>query len=152
VELSFVEGIVTRGYGVAGAGAEGTIARQLPFFKALGLDLSHCYPGTLNVSIEPGIALFVRPRHTFRWVRWSPTVPPEDFSFSPCLLRFDGRDHEAYVYYPHPETKRAHFHPASLLEILAPRVPGITYDARVGLGLNPQELVVVDWRGAPSAR
>jgi hypothetical protein len=31
----------------------GTIAMQTPFFKALGLDLSGFYVGTLNVSIAP---------------------------------------------------------------------------------------------------
>lgn len=87
-----VAGIVTRGHRVASGKAEdspypaGTIQLQKPFFKALGLDLSSCHGGTLNLSIHPYTFEMTRPRHTFRQVEWTPLHPPEDFSFSHCLL------------------------------------------------------------------
>ena len=57
----------------------GTMRMQLPFFKELGLDLSAFYPGTLNVSITPLCYRVVKPKHTFRALKWHPTEPAEDF-------------------------------------------------------------------------
>jgi len=144
-----VAGIVTRGHRVASGKAEdspypaGTIQLQKPFFKALGLDLSSCHGGTLNLSIHPYTFEMTRPRHTFRQVEWTPLHPPEDFSFSHCLLIVQKRKIPGWIYYPHPETKETHFQDPSVLEILAPYTDGIGYGDRIGIEIDPAEITLL---------
>lgn len=143
-----VNGVVVRGHGVAsGVSAEspyphGSIPMQKPFFRALGLDLSDCHDGTLNVSIAPLTFALHAPRHTFTDVAWTDIVPPETFSFSPCRVRFGRITVDGCIYYPHPETKQHHFQAPSTLEILAPLVPGITTGSAVQLYLRPDEVTI----------
>ena len=75
------------GHGVAsGRSADspypnGTIEMQRPFFKALGLDLSRCWPGTLNLSAAPLDLRLRDPDRCFPLVAWTDRHPPETFSF-----------------------------------------------------------------------
>jgi hypothetical protein len=117
---------------------------QKPFFLALGLDLSGYVEGTLNVSIAPRTFAVVSPEITFRRVEWTTLHPPEDFSFSRCRVTFRGVKVEGWVYYPHPETKIRHFQAATMIEVIAPWIAGLTYGVRVTLGLNPDEIEVRD--------
>jgi hypothetical protein len=143
-----VPGAVMRGHQVAsGAGTDspyphGSISMQLPFFKALGLELGAMHPATINVSITPLRFALLAPQYTFKAVAWTHLHPPEDFSFSACLLEHQGSQHAGWIYYPHPQTKQAHFQPASTLEILAPHISGMAYGSRVLLRLNPAEIAI----------
>lgn len=145
-----ISGVIARGYGVAsGTGEaspvpEGTITMQIRCFKERGLDLSAFHPATLNVNIEPRTLFLVRPRYTFRWVDWRPGYRPEDFSFSPCRITFGSREYDAFVYYPHPESKLGHPQPPSLVEVIAPFVQGISAGASVELELNTEEVALLD--------
>ena len=144
-----VSGTVVAGYGVASGQADdapegGTIAAQLPHFRARGLDLSHCFPGTLNVSIAPRRWAMVDPAETFAGVRWSETVPAETFSFSPCGVEAGDRQVEGFVYYPHPETKPGHFHPPTIIEILAPFIEGLHHGSPLTLLLDTHQLSLRD--------
>jgi hypothetical protein len=145
-DLVSVHGIVIQGYRVASRKSAdypyGTIEKQKPCFKALGLDLDRFFNGTLNVSIAPSTFEMVAPEFTFRQVCWTDLHPPEDFSFSACRLRFNGREYEGYVYYPHPETKKAHFESASLIEILTLPIPDIRYGDGVDIDLRADEVHV----------
>lgn len=145
-EWIVVPGIVVEGHRVASAPSTAypyaTLEKQKPYFEALGLDLSPFFLGTLNVSIAPRRWQMLRPRWTFRQVAWTDLHPPEDFSFSPCRVRFGGREVEGLVYYPHPETKIRHFQDPSLVEVLAEFIEGIQYGERVELLLHPAEIVV----------
>ena len=140
-----LRGVVCEGYGVA-SGIRcavfpgGTIAAQLPHFKERGLDLYHCFSGTLNVSVAPHVLTMVDPQFTFEAVEWSPGHPRETFSFSPCRLLFRARPAAGYIYYPHPETKPAHPHPPSLVEVLAPFIEGIAYGVGVALEVDQREV------------
>ena len=118
----------------------GTLEKQIPLFKQRGLDLERFYYGTLNVSIAPLVFEMVKPAYTFRQVAWTDLHPPEDFSFSACMLRFKGGEYAGYVYYPHPETKARHFENASLLEIITTAIPGIQYGDQVEVELNANEV------------
>ncbi|MBW4522552.1 MAG: hypothetical protein KME16_23140 [Scytolyngbya sp. HA4215-MV1] len=122
--------------------AAGTIALQLPFFRALGLDLTPFFQGTLNVTIRPCTYVMHCPAYTFRQVQWTTQHPPEDFSFSSCYVIFQELRYRGMVYYPHPETKKTHFQDRSTLEILAPLIAGITYGERLELALNPAEIAI----------
>jgi hypothetical protein len=82
----------------------------------------------------------VNPEYTFRQVAWTDLHPPEDFSFSRCMVRFNGASYAGYVYYPHPETKKRHFESASLIEIISVYIPEIRYGERVELELNADEI------------
>lgn len=122
----------------------GSIALQRPHFAARGLDLSACFDGTLNLSIAPHRFEMVAPRYTFRSVDWTPHHPPEHFSFSACQIAIADCAVDAWVYYPHPETKRTHFQDASTIEVLAPWLPSVGYGDRLILHLNPAEIAVLD--------
>lgn len=117
---------------------------QLPFFRALGLDLTSFHPATLNVSVAPRRFVLSRPSHVFRQVRWSPQVPPEDFSFVPCRVAYGREVHEGVVYYPHPETKPAHHHDPSVLEVITRFIPGIAYGAPIEVALPRECVRIID--------
>lgn len=142
-----VTGTVIRGHGVAsGAGTspypEGTVRMQKPFFEALGLDLSGFHEGTLNIDIAPLRFRLVEPEHTFRRVEWTHLHPPEDFSFSHCRILHAGREVEGWIYTPHPGTKADHFQPPTMIEVLAPFLPGIAYGDEVTLRLTRGQVEV----------
>ena len=145
-----VSGVVQQGHQIASGWAndspypKGSIAMQMPYFRALGLDLSALFKGTLNISICPATFVMQQPVYTFREVDWTAAHPPETFSFSPCQIRFKSCDYQGFVYYPHPETKQRHFQNAAILEILAPPIAGIGYGDRVKLALNPTEILIVN--------
>ena len=102
---------------------EGTIAMQQPLFAQLGLDLSDCWPGTLNLSVAPLEVQLRDPDHTFPHLHWTELHPPETFSFWRITLQ-SAADGEvpAWIYFPHPETKERHQQPRSVVEVLAPRL------------------------------
>ncbi|MDJ1173333.1 hypothetical protein [Roseofilum capinflatum] len=141
-----VDGIIQPGHQIASGSAlespypRGSIEMQTPFFKALGLDITPFFQGTLNVSIEPKTFEIVEPEFTFQQVKWIENNPPEDFSFSRCRVLFEGAKYDGLIYYPHPETKIRHFHNPSIIEILAPLIPEIRYGSRVEIEYNPLEI------------
>jgi hypothetical protein len=142
-----VKGIVIAGHRVAsgpsGDYPYGTLEKQKPFFKALGLDLESIYNGTLNVSIHPNTFEMKNPEFTFERVEWTDLHPPETFSFSRCAVLFNGKRYAGWVYYPHPETKERHFQQPSMLEILAEFIPGIQYGAAIEIELNGEEVQLI---------
>lgn len=144
-----VNGVVVQGHQVASGFSgespypKGTIEMQIPFFTALGLDLSNFFKGTLNVSIHPKKYLVKKPEYTFRNINWISNYPAEDFSFSGCRIIFKDLIYNGFVYYPHPDTKINHFHNSSTLEIIAPEVPGVKYECQICLEINTSEIVIV---------
>lgn len=143
-----IAGTVQQGHQVASGSATdspypaGTIALQIPYFQALGLDLTACFPGTLNVSIAPYQFQLIQSPYRFKQVHWTDRHPPENFSFSACQVIFDSIRYGGWIYYPDPATKRTHFQPASTLEILAPPIRGITYGDRLTLEVNASEVKI----------
>ena len=139
-----VSGVVMRGHHVASRKSEhyetGTIEMQLPFFKERGLDLSDCYRGTINVSIAPYTFRLKKAERYFPKVEWTKKHPPEDFSFSQCHVIFDNHTYTGWIYYPHPETKIRHFQNDSLIEIIAPYIPGLQYGDRLEIELQSDEI------------
>lgn len=144
-----ISGVVQQGHGIASGQSVdspypgGSIALQVPCFQALGLDLSHCWCGTLNLSIAPLQFVMQAPAYTFRQVAWTAAHPPEDFSFSACQVMVRAQTYDGFVYYPHPETKLRHFQDPSTLEILAVPISGVQYGDRLEVALNPAEIQIV---------
>lgn len=115
---------------------------QLPFFKALGLDLSHYHPGTLNVSIAPLGYRVVKPKLTFRNLKWHPVEPAEDFSFFDVTVHGDRAPPVGgLIYFPHPDTKPEHFQKPDVLELLLPWTDGLTYGTRIRLEVSPGQMI-----------
>lgn len=145
-----VPGTVKPGHQIAsGKSAEspyekGSLELQRPHLQACGLDISHFYLGTINVSIVPYTFALVEPTYTFHEVKWHPRYPAETFSFSPCVVEYQGESVQALVYYPHPETKIGHFQAPSIVEIIAPSLSGLAYGDRLTLQLNPQEIQLIN--------
>jgi hypothetical protein len=139
-----VSGVVVEGYRVASGPSKdypyGSLEKQIPLFKEQGLDLERFHKGTLNISIAPHAFEMVAPAYTFRQVAWTDLHPPEDFSFSPCTVRFKQGEYEGYIYYPHPETKKRHFESASILEIMSVYIKDIRYGDHVEVGINSDEV------------
>ena len=136
---SSLSAIISEGHSVASGKAAnspyplGTIEMQASYFKNLGLDLSHLFKGTLNLNIAPHTFEMIAPELTFRNVHWAVGFSPEDFSFSPCAILFQGNEYKGYIYYPHPETKIGHFHSSSLIEVICEPIDGIGYGDSVEL-------------------
>lgn len=149
-----VPGVVVAGHGVASGRSGdprfpgGTIALQRPHFAARGLDLSGFHLGTINVSIAPARWDLVQADHTFRDVRWSPTQPPEDFSFVAIAVEdARGGRHDALVYHPHSDTKPEHVQPDDVVEVLAPWIPGVAVGDHVILVVERASIRLTDQRG-----
>ncbi|MBN1429963.1 MAG: hypothetical protein JXB07_16460 [Anaerolineae bacterium] len=142
-----ISGVIVCGHQVASRPSEhyprGTIEMQIPFFHQLGFDLSSFYRATLNISISPRAFAMKHPQYTFRSVKWTSQHPPEHFSFSACRVLFDKIWYEGWVYYPHPETKKRHFQNPSLIEVIAPFIPGVEYGTRIEIELNTAEISVI---------
>ena len=143
-----IKGIVVQGHQVASRPSDvypyGTIEKQKPFFKELGLDLDRFYNGTLNISISPSTFEMTGPEFKFEGVEWTELNPPESFSFSKCTLIFKGIRYAGWVYYPHSETKVRHFNNPAVIEVLTRYVPNIHYGDKVELELNDNEILIVD--------
>jgi hypothetical protein len=142
-----VKGTIVEGHRVASAPSSdypyGTIEKQKPYFKALGLDLEYFYNGTLNVLIHPHRFEMKNPEITFKYVEWTDRHPPETFSFSRCALIFHGKRYAGWIYYPHPETKERHFQQPAMIEILAEYIPAIQYGDEIEIELNGDEVAIV---------
>ena len=143
-----VSGEVVEGYRVASQASTdypyGTIERQKPLFKKLGLNLDEMYNGTLNISINPHTFEIVKPQFTIEKVEWTNLHPPETFSFSKCRILFRGKSYEGWVYYPHPEIKKRHLQDKSKIEVIAQKIPDIKYGDEVAIELNSEEILIND--------
>ena len=141
---------VLEGHGIASGRSRdtpygaGSISLQRPHFEALGLDLSDCFEGTINLSIAPLHFEIIAPDHCFRQVTWCKDGPVEDFSFVRCTLALDLAQVNAWVYYPHPDTKPGHFHPDSLVEVISPYLAGLQYGSSLQLGLPADRIRVFE--------
>ena len=132
MQAQWLSGRLCHGHGVASGTSghspypAGTISMQRPFFKALGLDLSSCFCGTLNLDFSPLEVSLSDPDHSFPKVQWTDLHPPETFSFWNVQIRINERQPvSGWIYYPHPETKQRHWQPATTIELLAPRLSSV---------------------------
>ena len=144
-----LKGQLKKGYRVASGPSKaypeyGSIEKQKPYFKKLGLNLDRVFNGTLNISIHPYEFVMHKPKHKFKKVKWTELTNAEDFSFSQCRIKFHGKEYTSWVYYPDPKTKKDHFQSASTVEVLAPYIEGIKYGNKLELSLNSAEIKVTN--------
>ncbi len=142
-----VSGILLKGYGIASGRADdspypaGSIELQAPHFLKQGLDIRHCFQGTLNISIAPCTFSMIKPEWTFKRVKWYNGYY-ETFSFSRCEVRCGNNEVEGFVYYPHPETKPDHFHDDSVIEVLAPYLEEIEEGRHLTVFVREEEIEI----------
>jgi hypothetical protein len=127
--MGWLDGIVTAGHGVASGRAAGSpypagsIRLQQPHFLREGIDLSSYFSGTLNVDLTPHKP---EPRRiVFDGIlHWYGDIT-ERFVLARIDCRAAGREVEGLWYFPHPETKPAHFQRDTVVELLLPYIEGI---------------------------
>ena len=143
-----LKGVVTAGHGIASGDnpdspyAGGSVALQMPIFKELGLDLSNCFCGTINLDISPNHYSLDAPDYSFKSVNWTDQIPPEDFCFVKCVVSAHDYQVNGWIYYPHPETKPIHFHPPNLMEILCPFIPGVCNGDEVTVQFDKKKIAI----------
>ena len=130
--LNTVTGAVVQGHQVASGRAidspypHGSILMQKPFFRLSGLDLERYHSATINLDISPFHFTIIKPDYHFAQVAWTDGIV-EDFSFVQCEIMVDKTRYSAMIYYPHPETKPAHLHDTSTLEVLSEYISDLNY-------------------------
>lgn len=151
MNTEWLTGRLCAGHGVASGTSnespypEGTIRMQSPVFKTLGLDLSACYFGTLNVDFAPLEVSLSDPDHLFEKVKWTELHPPETFSFWRVQIKANEIEVvNGWIYYPHPETKKCHWQPLTTLELLAPRLSGVELGGTIHLRDQGQRIKLID--------
>jgi hypothetical protein len=123
---------------------QGTIAAQLPFFHALGLDLGNFHPATLNAQFNCSSIAVNRFDYEFDQVKWHEKLPAEDFKFTSCTVVVNEQRYPALIYQPQVTTKTEHFQPNNQLEILAPFIAQVTYGDTLGIEIPNDSIVVVN--------
>ena len=124
---------------------EGSIRMQSPVFRSLGLDLSDCFFGTLNLDFAPLEISLSKPDHRFEKVRWTELHPPETFSFWRVEIKESSSDVvNGWIYYPHPETKERHQQPSTTLELLAPPLSGVQSGSKIHLRDQSGRIKLID--------
>ena len=151
MNAEWLTGRLCAGHGVASGTSkespypDGTIRMQVPVFKLLGLDLSGCYFGTLNVDFAPLEVSLINPDYLFEKVQWTDLHPPETFSFwSVEIKATDVEVVNGWIYYPHPETKERHWQPPTTLELLAPPLTGVEPGCTISLRDQCRRVKLVD--------
>ena len=151
MNAEWLKGRLCAGHGVASGTStqspypEGSIRMQSPVFRSLGLDLSDCFFGTLNLDFAPLEVSLSNPDHLFEKVRWTELHPPETFSFWRVEIKATEVEVvSGWIYYPHPETKERHWQPPTTLELLAPRLSGVEPGCTISLRDQRRRIKLVD--------
>lgn len=140
VGITHRTGTVVAGHGVASGRSPsspypaGAVALQTPHFADRGFRLDGLRPATVNLDLGEPVSV-QRPTVTLVDVDWTDLHGPETFSFVRCAVERDGHTLHGYVYWPHPETKPTNFQPNSVIELLLPDIPGLSYGDRLTVAL-----------------
>jgi hypothetical protein len=122
---------------------EGTINLQKPRFKELGLDIDHCYSGTINLSIAPNTFEIIKPEFFLKEIIWKEGRKPENFLICRCIIVHGPKLSDGFVYYPDPSTKVASPDNPNHLQLLAPYIEGLSYGARLSVLLRSREIRII---------
>jgi len=140
---------VVKGHQVASGQAkdarfpQGTIAAQLAFFQALGLDLTSFHQATLNAQFNCRSIILNHYDHQFKQVKWHTQMPAEDFKFCRCHILANRQSYPGFIYQPQVATKTEHFQPSNQLELLAPYIAHIKYGDTLALVITSSAISMV---------
>lgn len=107
----------------------GSVARQLPKMATYWLDVSKLYPGTLNISLDCEKIVYPEFAEYEFTIDWRNPEPPTSFKFHKLIVKFNWKEYEGWSYrkiYPEGYISN-HPHKPNLLEIVAPKIEGISY-------------------------
>ncbi len=141
-----IKGIISAGHGVASGSSGddrypgGTLNQQLPYFKERGLDLSTFHLGTINLDIAPYSFELGQPKHFFNAIDWSSYIPPENFYFFDVIAYVEGKSYEGLIYMPDPHTKVEHEQKNSILELILPKIDGLSYGSRIEIEVPESQI------------
>lgn len=147
--INFASGSLVEGHGVASGKTHdsrfpmGTLAMQIPLFEVHGGDFGGFHHGTLNVLLEKFSYELKSPKYNYKLVKWSPHLPPENFSFYACSLKISSCDREfdSLVYWPHPSTKPEFHQSDQVLEVISPFIAGAHYGDSVEIIASPKSIL-----------
>lgn len=141
-----VNGLICEGHGVASGKSDnqryprGTLNQQLPYFRERGLDLSTYFLGTINLNIAPYHFKIGKPKYYFKSVPWSDYIPPENFYFFDVIFFFRDREYKGLIYMPDPLTKVDHIQELAILELILPRISGLSNGMKVCIEIVDEQL------------
>ena len=142
--LGWVPGRVALGHGVASGRdgderfPQGTLALQFPHFVEAGIPIEGYLPATINVDL-PFELVPQKPVARIEQLEWLAGYPAETFEFFDARIAVAGEVHRALVYRPDPATKPEFTQPASVVEVLAPRLRGLGPRTPVSLWVDPDQ-------------
>ena len=113
---------------------------QKEHFKKRGLSLDNFHLATLNLSIIPYFFEIIKADYTFNNVKWTDTYPSENFSFVKCKIKYDNKDYDALIYYPHLDTKITHLHKKSTIEVISEYIPNVKYQDHFILKIDTNKI------------
>ena len=91
----------------------------------------------MNLDISPYDFELLNPDYSFNSVKWSTDLPAENFSFFSCRLKkanaYSNSSYNGFVYWPHPSTKPEFHQNLSVLEVVAPFIPNLSYGSMLEL-------------------
>lgn len=139
-----IEGTIKRGLQIASGTnpdrslrLNNTIALQRPFFKEHTLPgVDQLHNGTINVDISPREFRITKPAYEITCT-WFEDVT-ETFWFVPVQIEYGHVRTTGYIYYPCPSAIKSH--PDTLVELLAPFVPGIVYGNPIAFLVSQEHL------------
>ena len=143
-----LKGVLVKGYQIASGTStitpykDGSIKLQKPFFEERGFCMKTLYLATLNIDIPNHEFIITNPTYYFENLKWEKDFPAETFSIVSCTLKYKMKQYDAYIYYPHVETKSDHIQKKSTLEVLSPFVDGISYEDEVEVQLDTLNISV----------
>ena len=149
MEYALVRGEIRSGHGVAsGKGKderypEGTLKQQFEHFLKKGLDLGNYFRGTINLDISPNSYQIRKPKYFFKNIDWSDYIPPENFYFFDVSLSFKDKTYDGLIYMPDPETKEDHVQIPNMLELILPKIKGLSYGHIVDVTVKESQLEII---------
>ena len=145
--VQLISGSIVSGHGVASGCSndprfpEGTLSLQWPIFEDLGFNFIGYHRATINISVHPMKPVLVKSLCTFRNVKWHVDCGAEDFSFFKVELLVSGaKSVDGLIYWPHPETKPEHFQDPHVIEVVAPKVEGLSLKDKVSIKVNREQI------------
>jgi hypothetical protein len=123
---------------------EGTINLQRPHFAKRGFDISHCFGGTINLSIAPRRCRIKAPEWVFRDVRWTDRRAAETFFLGRCRIENGAEKVDGFIYCPDPGGKDSTVDNPCQLQLLAPLIPNVSYGTQLRAWLRSEEFETVE--------
>ena len=96
--------------------------------------------GTINLDIAPFRFEVKKAKLFLKNIAWSEFIPPENFYFFDLTLYHNGQSYKGLIYMPDPATKLEHEQKNSVLELILPKIEGLSYRDYVEIEVPEDQL------------